>query len=125
MKKLKKYLIAFVVCFPFVPTLVLAAGAPQNFQQLITRAIELISMMVPLLVSLAVLFFLYGVARFIYYADNDTERAKGKQHMIWGIVALFVMVSVWPLVNILKETVLGSSGGSSWENPDTGEIWRY
>ncbi|MBU1558016.1 hypothetical protein KKC45_03580 [Patescibacteria group bacterium] len=110
MKKIKKYLIAFVVCFPFIPAFVLASSAPENFQGLIGRAVELISLMVPLLISASVLLFIYGIARYIYYGDSDTKREEGRNFMMWGIIALFVMVSIWPLVGIVRETIFGSSG---------------
>ena len=32
------------------------------------------------------------------------DKETGKQIMIWGIIALFVMVSVWGLVNVLSNT---------------------
>ncbi len=59
---------------------------------------------IPLLVGLAVAYFLYGVGKFIKNADSDAEREKGKQVMIWGVIALFVIVSVWGLVGLLATT---------------------
>jgi hypothetical protein len=57
-----------------------------------------------LVLALALLFFFWGVAKFILNADNDEKRTEGKKVMIWGIIALFVMVSVWGLINILANT---------------------
>jgi len=53
---------------------------------------------------LALLFFFWGVARFILNADNEEKRREGKSIMVWGIVALFVMLFVWQIVNILANT---------------------
>lgn len=36
--------------------------------------------------------------------NNEEKRKQGKQYMIWGIIALFVMVSIWGLVAILTNT---------------------
>ena len=110
---MKKYLVVFIFGFPFIPVLVWAAGAPQNFQDLIGRAIELISLAVPLLISAAVLFFIYGIARYIYYGNNEEKRKEGRKFMIWGIIALFVIVSIWPLVNMVRQTIFGASGGGT------------
>ena len=44
---------------------------------------------------------------FIYYVINtqdEAKREKGKQFMIWGIIALTVMVCVWGLVSVLGNT---------------------
>jgi hypothetical protein len=37
-------------------------------------------------------------------SENEEARKEGKKVIIFGIVGLFVMVSVWGLVNILQET---------------------
>lgn len=59
---------------------------------------------IPLLFALTFLYFIWGVAEFIRNADNQEKRKEGRKRMIWGIVALFVMVSVWGLVAILRNT---------------------
>jgi hypothetical protein len=63
---------------------------------------------VPLLISLAVVYFIYSVFRFMTTAD-EAEKDKAKKNMVWGIVAIFVMVSIWGLVAILQST-FGTSG---------------
>ncbi len=73
-----------------------------TIQQLIGSAGCLISSAVKITIPLALLFFLYGLMRFILNAGNEDAREQGKNIMIWGIVALFVMVSVWGLVSILQ-----------------------
>ena len=65
---------------------------------------------IPLIFALAVAMFVWGVVQFfILNADEEAKRAQGKQFMIWGIVALAVMLSVWGLVGILGST-LGING---------------
>lgn len=59
---------------------------------------------VPLMFAAAVVLFLFGVVKFIQNANDSTEREQGKTFMIWGIVALFVMICVWGLVNVLGKT---------------------
>lgn len=59
------------------------------------------SYLIPLLTLAALGFFMYNVVMFIKNANNDKLRGEYKTTMIWGIVALFVMVSVWGIVAIL------------------------
>src|SRR6185369_11066636 len=60
---------------------------------------------IPLIFALAVVMFAWGAVNFfIINADEENKRAQGRQFMIWGIIALFVMVSVWGLVGILGDT---------------------
>lgn len=62
-----------------------------------------VSYALPLIVSIAVVWFVYQVFRYAVAGDED-EKAKAKGQMIWGIVGIFVMVSVWGLVAILQST---------------------
>jgi len=60
---------------------------------------------IPLIFALATVMFIWGVVQFfILNADEEKKRAQGKQFMVWGIVALAVMLSVWGLVGILGST---------------------
>ncbi len=57
----------------------------------------------PLLVGLAVAGFVWGVIQY-FIVDSEDKKKKGKEFMLWGIIALFAIVSVWGLVGILGKT---------------------
>jgi hypothetical protein len=60
---------------------------------------------IPLIFAVAVVMFVWGVVKFfIIDADEEAKRAQGKQFMIWGVIALAVMLSVWGLVAIFGDT---------------------
>ncbi len=59
---------------------------------------------VPLIFSLTIVMFLWGVVQYVINNEEDAKREKGKQFMIWGIIGLTVMVGVWGLVSILGGT---------------------
>lgn len=60
---------------------------------------------IPLIFVLATAAFVWGVVQYVILgAEEEAVRAKGKQFMIWGIIALAVMVSVWGLVSVLTTT---------------------
>ncbi|MES2985544.1 MAG: hypothetical protein V4686_00255 [Patescibacteria group bacterium] len=58
----------------------------------------------PLLILAAVVLLLFGIVNTFFFQSDGEKRKEGKSFIIWGIVALFVMVSVWGLVNILRST---------------------
>jgi hypothetical protein len=60
---------------------------------------------VPVLFALALVVFLWGVTQFIMNSADENKRAQGKQFMVWGIIGLFVMFSVWGLVLLLQATI--------------------
>lgn len=61
--------------------------------------------LIPLLISIAVAGFIWGVAILVINPDNEDKKKQGKQFMIWGIIALFVIISVWGLVGVLSSTI--------------------
>lgn len=69
---------------------------------------DLLSGLFPILIALAVVLFLWGILKYIRASDNPEERTDGRELMVYGIVAIFVMVSFWGLVNILVGTFFGS-----------------
>ncbi len=64
----------------------------------------IVNLLIPLAAALALLFFFWGLAKFIFKLGNGDESAveEGKEIMKWGIVALFVMVSIWGIVSWIK-----------------------
>lgn len=60
---------------------------------------------IPLIFALAIVMFLWGVVQFVIMGQEDeTKRTQGKQLMIWGIIAITVMITVWGLVRVLAST---------------------
>jgi len=54
---------------------------------------------------LALAYFIYGVFQFLANADNEDARATGKQHMLWGVIGMFIMMSVFGIMQILLNTL--------------------
>jgi hypothetical protein len=57
----------------------------------------------PLIIAVAVVYFVYAIFMYVV-AVNDEKKAAAKDKIIYGIVGLFIMISVWGLVNILVNT---------------------
>jgi hypothetical protein len=56
------------------------------------------------MLSLALLYFLWGCYEFVANAENDEARTKGKSHMMYGIIGMLVMVSALAILNIALGT---------------------
>ncbi len=72
---------------------------------LLAQASDLINRLIPFVIALTVLIFLWGIFKFVIAGGDGEARKEAQGYIIWGIVALFVMVSVWGLVNILVRSV--------------------
>jgi len=64
----------------------------------------LVKTIIPFLFALATVAFIWGVIQYYLNPDNEEKRKKGKSFIIGGLIALFVMLSVWGLVAILTNT---------------------
>ncbi len=53
------------------------------------------------LFAVALLFFLWGVLEFIQGADDPEARKVGRDHMLYGIIGLFVMISAFAIIRVV------------------------
>lgn len=99
MKKLAS-LFAVLALLPVVAQ----AQAPQlnSLGDVLALATNIINQLMPFIVALAVLYFIWGVFQFVMASGDDEARKVGRTKMMWGIIGIFVMVSVWGLVNLLE-----------------------
>lgn len=89
---------AFIFSICFLPAFTFAAQTPQTFADLIGIFIDLILMLWPLAIGVAILVFFWGMARFILHAGEEKGRDEGKQIMKWGLIGLFVAVSFFGIL---------------------------
>ncbi|MFA5830667.1 MAG: hypothetical protein WC878_02440 [Candidatus Paceibacterota bacterium] len=78
--------------------------APSNFKELMQSFINLTSSAIALLYAAAFAVFFLGVVKFIFNTEDDKKREEGKKWMVWGVIALFAMLTVWGLVEVLINT---------------------
>jgi dipeptide/tripeptide permease len=62
---------------------------------------DFVTQATPIIIGLAVFVIIYGVFRYIVQADNEEARKSGKKFIFWGVIGVFVMISIWGLVNIV------------------------
>lgn len=57
------------------------------------------SLFIPLLFAAAFVFFLWGIIRFMMSSDT-VKKEEAKKYIWYGLIGLFVMVSVWGIIKI-------------------------
>ncbi len=57
-----------------------------------------------LMFAVAILVFFWGGFQFVTNADNDQGREAGKQHMLYGIIGLLVMISAYAILKVALNT---------------------
>ena len=106
---MKKILAAGLVSV--FPLLAFAQYTPsQGIVGLIKFFSTILGYLFPVLIALAVIFFVWKVFQYTISSDEDGKKAA-KGGIVYGIVGIFIMVSVWGLVGILQST-FGTQGVS-------------
>lgn len=82
-----------------MPTLV---GAQETIPDFLVRFSGFLrDILLPLLFSVAFLFFIYNMAKyFIFSGEESGSREEGKRNAIYGIAAFVFLISIWTIVNM-------------------------
>jgi hypothetical protein len=111
MKKLFKFIPIFILT-ALLPMVTRAASSCNTtvggLGDILCRISELMSALLPIIISLGVLYFVWGVVQFMI-GDTEEAKTKGKDTILYGIIGLAVIVSIWGLVALLNQT-FGVSG---------------
>jgi hypothetical protein len=82
----------------FLPGFAHAASLEDFFKALMSLADSLVY----IAMTLALAGFLWGVVRYILNAAKPDVRKEATNYMVYGIVSLFVLVSVWGIVFLFR-----------------------
>ena len=64
---------------------------------------DLVALITPILIGLAVIYFIWGIISYVI-ADDEEAKTAGRNRIIYGIIGLTVIVAVWGLVKVLTST---------------------
>lgn len=79
---------------------------------------QLLIVVVPIVIALGVVYFVYGIISYVIAGDEEAKK-KGRDRIIFGIIGLAVIVSVWGLVRILTNTFGIDQGAQNITFPTT------
>lgn len=65
---------------------------------------DLLDSVIPILMVVATIVFIIGIIKYIMAGGDEDGVASAKWYMLWSIIALAVMVSVWGIVEVLINT---------------------
>src|SRR3989344_1333679 len=107
---MKKKLIGLSSLVGFAPFVALAQNATGcdsvelgTVQSIICKAGNILDTLIPILVVLGVVYFVWGVVTYVISSDEEAKKT-GRNRMIYGIIGLVVIVAMWGLVAIVQRT---------------------
>ena len=98
----------------FSPVLALADTTAINNTAvgLATTFDAVIKLLVPAFFGLAIVYFFYGVAKYVLAAGDPKKASEGKSIMIYGVIAIAVMALLYGIITFLGSS-LGITTGST------------
>jgi hypothetical protein len=72
-----------------------------TFETLVVQIISVINLLVALLGSIALVVFLWGAVRYLFKSD-DSRRQAQKEFLGWSLLALFLIVSVFGILQLVQ-----------------------
>ena len=110
----KKLVILWGFVLGFAPLVVLAqttggtptscqSGTITTIQGLLCKFSEILNAVLPVLIALGVVYFVWGVVTYVIASDEEAKKT-GRNRIILGIIGLAVIIGLWGLVAILKNT---------------------
>ena len=106
--RFNRFLPALVIIAVSVPLMAMAA------EDLITpvanNVLATVRVLVTVVFVLAIATFGWGIVQFIFAAGDPTTLAKAKQFLLWGVIGMAIMASIFGLTKFLQNYFGVNSG---------------
>ena len=112
MKRITYALLAFAPVLAFAQT---TATTYSSLTTLVSDIKSILNSIIPLFFVVAILYFFWGLVKFIMGAGDAKKVAEGKGIMIWGLVALVIMAALFGIINWLTSAA-GINGANTLPN---------
>src|SRR3989344_4279713 len=97
-------------------------ASAQSITSVTTLISALINYSIGILIGVAIIAFFLGLIKYLFKSTGDaTEKGKAAKLMIYGIIAIAVMLSIYGLVRLLQNT-FGVGNGAAVPPPTIGQL---
>jgi hypothetical protein len=100
--------IAALLAVFLLPAVAFAQGAPRTFGDLAGLFVTILDNATAVLIVAGIAIYFWGIStNILKFGEGDKE--KFRNYFLWGIIVLFVMVSVWGILHLLQDTLFGGN----------------
>lgn len=100
----------FTILAFLTPYLALAAASSGTIQSIVEFLVKIISRILPGVMTLVFVYFFWGLAKYVSNVGDEKKEAEGRAILTWGVVAVFIGVSLWGIIGWLQ-TFIGNPVG--------------
>jgi hypothetical protein len=81
---------------------------PTDFKSFVGLILDLINLAIPLLIGIVFLIFAWKIFdSWVIHADDEKKVESGKQLVVVAVIVFVIMVSVWGIVSLLRNSLFG------------------
>lgn len=84
--------------------LVPALASAASLFDTLSVANTFLNALIGLFITLAIVVFFWGLVKYIWGVGGSEDKSEGLQIMMYGVIAIFVMVSIWGIIRLLQNT---------------------
>lgn len=85
----------------------------ETFKEFIGGLIDIMNMVIPTIILASILYYFWHIIQNVIQKDSKNAEKNMKDIVGWGLLGLFVMVSIWGILQILQNTFLSAGGGTT------------
>lgn len=95
--------------FVYLIPLTSFAASPTDFKSFMARLISIVDSFVPPVVAFSVFAFMWGIFFYVraISTGDDKEIQKFKEYLVWNSIAMFLLFSVWAVVELFLFVAFG------------------
>ncbi len=112
---MNRILLALAMMMPSV-----AAAAPRTFKDLADQWVNIINAGIGIALTLGIVVYFYGIITTFRNSKGGFTNEYRNQ-LLWGLLALFVMFSVWGILGLIRNTLFGGGAGGFNSGYDSAE----
>ncbi len=87
-----------------------------SIEGIVCKIGDILNIVIPILIVLGVVLFIWGVVMYVISSDEEAKK-KGRDRMIYGIIGLVVIIAIWGLVGVVRNSFGLNSGPASPATP--------
>lgn len=72
-----------------------------TFSDLVDSILEIFNDVIPAIITLALVVFLWKVLKYTLQSTNPRQRQEASTYILYAFIGLFVMTSLWAIVNLI------------------------
>lgn len=81
-------------------------GRGGTFRDVVRIIVDIISKgLVPIVIGATVIVFLFGIVKYILKSDSEAGRESGRKFIIYGLIGIVVVMSVWTIVAVFLRVI--------------------